>query len=148
MVDGLGLVETTPGPLIMVVLFVGFIAGWNHPQPLTPVAMATWGALMTTWVTFVPCFMWIFLGAPHVERLYGNARLGSTLAAITAAVVGVVANLSVWFAAHVIVRNGRPDFFAIAVGLLVFTGMTRWKWNVVPVVIGSGLAGLVHRLLW
>jgi chromate transporter len=109
--------------------------------------MATLGALMTTWVTFVPCFMWIFLGAPYVERLYGNARLGSTLAAITAAVVGVVANLSVWFAAHVVVHNGKPDLFPITVGILVFVGLTRWKWDVVPVVIGSGLAGLAYQWL-
>jgi chromate transporter len=147
MVDGLGLAETTPGPLIMVVLFVGFMAGWHHPGPLTPLGMATLGALMTTWVTFVPCFLWIFLGAPYVERLYGNARLGSTLAAITAAVVGVVANLSVWFAGHVVVPGGNLDLFALAVGVVVLVGLIRWKWGVVPVVLGSGLAGLVYRWL-
>ena len=147
MVDGLGLAETTPGSLIMVVLFVGFVAGWNFPEPLTPLGMATAGALITTWVTFVPCFMWIFLGAPYVEKLYGNARLGSVLAAITAAVVGVVANLSVWFAQQVIVPAGRIDAFALMVGVVVLWGMIRWKWEVVPVVIGSGLAGLVYRLV-
>jgi chromate transporter len=147
MVDGLGLAETTPGPLIMVVLFVGFMAGWNHPAPLSPMLMGTLGALLTTWVTFVPCFMWIFLGAPHVERLYGNAGLGSTLAAITAAVVGVVANLSVWFAGHVVVHNGKVDLVAIAIGAVVFVGLTRWKWDVVPVVLGSGMAGLLYQWL-
>ncbi|MEO8200920.1 MAG: chromate efflux transporter [Gemmatimonadota bacterium] len=147
MVDGLGLAETTPGPLIMVVLFVGFMAGWHHPSPLAPLTMATWGALITTWVTFVPCFMWILLGAPYVERLYGNPRLGSVLAAITAAVVGVVANLSVWFAAHVVFPNGAVDLFALGVGALILLGLIRWKWEVVPVVLGSGVAGLIYRLL-
>jgi len=144
MVDGLGLAETTPGPLIMVVLFVGFMGGWADPGPLTPVGMATAGALITTWVTFVPCFMWIFLGAPHVERLYGNQRLGSTLAAITAAVVGVVANLSVWFAGHVVFPAGNLDPFALVIGLVALIGLIRWKWDVVPVVLGAGLAGLMY----
>lgn len=144
MVDGLGLAETTPGPLIMVVLFVGFMGGWSDPGPLTPLGMATAGALFTTWVTFVPCFMWIFLGAPHVERLYGNRRLGSTLSAITAAVVGVVANLSVWFAGHVVFPGGVLDPFALALGVVALIGLVRWKWEVVPVVVGAGLAGLIY----
>jgi chromate transporter len=147
MVDGLGLAETTPGPLIMVVLFVGFLAGWHDPDPFSPLEMATAGALLTTWVTFVPCFMWIFLGAPYVERLYGNPRLGSTLAAITAAVVGVVANLSLWFAGHVVFPEGRIDPFALLLGLAALIGLIRWKWDVVPVVLGSGLAGLIYNWL-
>ena len=148
MVDGLGLAETTPGPLIMVVLFVGFLAGWHDPLPFTPLGMATAGALMTTWVTFVPCFMWIFLGAPHVERLYGNQRLGTTLAAITAAVVGVVANLSVWFAGHVMFPAGHLDPFALVLGLVTLVGLIRWNWGVIPVVLGSGLMGLIYHLLF
>lgn len=144
MVDGLGLAETTPGPLIMVVLFVGFMAGWHNPAPFSPLEMATAGALMTTWVTFVPCFMWIFLGAPYVEQLYGNVRLGSTLAAITAAVVGVIANLSVWFAGHVIFPAGRLDVIALLIGLVALLGLIRWKWDVIPVVLGSGVAGLIY----
>ena len=147
MVDGLGLAETTPGPLIMVVLFVGFMAGWHNPAPLSSLEMATAGALLTTWVTFVPCFMWIFLGAPYVERLYGSQRLGSTLAAITAAVVGVVGNLSLWFAGHVVFPGGRLDLFALLVGLVALVGLIRWKWDVVPVVLGSGLAGLGYHWL-
>jgi len=147
MVDGLGLAETTPGPLIMVVLFVGFLAGWNNPGQFTPLGMATAGGLITTWVTFVPCFMWIFLGAPHVERLYGNQRLATTLAAITAAVVGVVANLSVWFAGHVIVPAGHLDPFALGIALVTLVGLIRWNWGVVPVVLASGLVGLVYRLV-
>jgi len=144
MLSGLGLAETTPGPLIMVVLFVGFLAGWQHPAPLSPIGMATAGALLTTWVTFVPCFMWIFVGAPFVERLYGNRMLSGALAAITAAVVGVVANLAVWFGGHVLAPGGKLDVFALAMGLVVWAGLTRWKWNVVPVVIGAGLAGLAY----
>ena len=145
MIDGLGLAETTPGPLIMVVLFVGFMGGWTDPLPFTPLGMATAGALITTWVTFVPCFMWIFLGAPHVERLYGNQRLGSALAAITAAVVGVIANLSVFFASHVIFPQGRLDLFALVVSVVALAGLIRWKWDVVPVVLGAGLAGLIYQ---
>jgi chromate transporter len=144
MVDGLGLAETTPGPLIMVVLFVGFMGGWSDPGRITPLGMATAGALITTWVTFVPCFMWIFLGAPHVERLYGNQRLASTLAAITAAVVGVIANLSIWFAGHVVFPAGILDPFALLVGVVALIGLVRWKWDVVPVVLGAGLAGLIY----
>ena len=107
--------------------------------------MATAGALLTTWVTFVPCFMWIFLGAPFVERLYGNARLSSILGAITAAVVGVVANLSLWFAGHVVLPGGQLDLFALAIGVVVLAGLIRWNWDVVPVVLGAGLAGLLYR---
>jgi chromate transporter len=147
MVDGLGLAETTPGPLIMVVLFVGFLGGWGEPGPFTPLGMATAGALITTWVTFVPCFMWIFLGAPHVERLYGNQRLGSTLAAITAAVVGVVANLSVWFAGHVVFPAGHLDPYALIIGLVALVGLIRWKWDVVPVVLGAGVLGLFREVV-
>jgi chromate transporter len=147
MLSGLGLAETTPGPLIMVVLFVGFLGGWHNPEPLTPLGMATLGALLTTWVTFVPCFMWIVIGAPYVERLYGSVLLSGALAAITAAVVGVIANLAVWFGAHVLAPDGRLDWFALVIGVVVLVGLFRWKWNVVPVVLGAGLAGLIYRVL-
>ncbi len=102
MVDGLGLAETTPGPLILVTQFVGFIAAFRNAAPFTPVVAGLLGALMTTWVTFVPPILWIFAGAPFIEELYHNKRLAGALAAITAAVVGVVLNLSVWFALHVL----------------------------------------------
>ena len=102
MLDGLGLAETTPGPLIMVVQFVGFIGGYRNPGTLDPMLAGTLAGMLTTWVTFVPCFLWIFLGAPFVEALRGNRALGGALAAITAAVVGVILNLAIWFALHVL----------------------------------------------
>jgi chromate transporter len=101
MLDGLGLAETTPGPLILVLQFVGFMGGFRHPAALDPTAAGVLASIVTVWVTFVPCFLWIFLGAPHIEALRGNRRLQQALSAITAAVVGVVANLSLWFALHV-----------------------------------------------
>lgn len=146
MLDGLGLAETTPGPLIMVLQFVGFLGGWNHPRGLTPLTAATLGAFITTWSTFVPCFLWIFLGAPHVEQLRGNTKLTAALSTVTAAVVGVILNLAVWFGIHVLFPNGlRPDWFAIAVAVVALVGMVRWKWGIVPVVLGAGLAGVLYR---
>ncbi len=97
MLDGLGLAETTPGPLILVTQFVGFLAGLRHAGGDAPMLMATLAAILTIWVTFLPCFLWIFLGAPHVEKLRGKPALAAALAAITAAVVGVIANLALWF---------------------------------------------------
>jgi chromate transporter len=102
MLDGLGLAETTPGPLIMVVQFVGFLAAFRDSGGLDPWAAAVLGAVLVTWVTFVPSFLWIFLGAPYIERLRGHAALDGALTAITAAVVGVILNLAVWFALHVV----------------------------------------------
>ena len=102
MVDGLGLAETTPGPLILVTQFVGFIAAFRNAAPFSPLTAGLLGAGMTTWVTFVPSMLWIFAGAPFIEELRGNRRLAGALAAITAAVVGVILNLSVWFALHVL----------------------------------------------
>jgi chromate transporter len=100
MLAGLGLAETTPGPLIMVTQFVGFLAAHRDPGGMSPLLAATLGGLLTTWVTFVPCFLWIFVAAPFVERLRENRALSASLAAITAAVVGVILNLAVWFALH------------------------------------------------
>ena len=102
MVDGLGLAETTPGPLILVTQFVGFLAAFREAAPFSPVIAGVLGAAMTTWVTFVPSMLWIFAGAPFVEPLRANRQLSGALAAITAAVVGVILNLSVWFALHVL----------------------------------------------
>lgn len=100
MLDGLGMAETTPGPLIMVVQFVGFLGAYRNPEPFSPLVGGIVGSVLTTWVTFVPCFLWVFLGAPYIEQLRGNKRLNSALSAITAAVVGVVLNLAVWFSLH------------------------------------------------
>ena len=148
MLDGLGLAETTPGPLIMVVQFVGFLGGWNNPGQLQPIIAATLGALVTTWTTFTPCFLWIFLGGPYIEKLRGNEALTTTLSAVTAAVVGVVLNLAVWFGLHVIFPgNGVVDWFAIVIAVGAFIGMNRWKWDVVPVILGAGLAGLIFKTL-
>jgi chromate transporter len=148
MLDGLGLAESTPGPLIMVLQFVGFLGGWNQPGHLPPLFAATLGALITTWATFVPCFIWIFMGAPYIERLRGNKALTAALSAVTAAVVGVVLNLAVWFGIHVLFPPNRGlDWFAVVVAVVAFVGMLRWKWDVVPVVLGSGLVGLVFTLL-
>ena len=108
MLDGLGLAETTPGPLIMVVQFVGFLGAYRQPAPFDPIAAGVLGAVMTTWVTFVPCFLWIFLGAPYIERLRRNAALSAALSAVTAAVVGVILNLAAWFGLHVVFAEVRP----------------------------------------
>jgi chromate transporter len=148
MLDGLGLAETTPGPLIMVLQFVGFLGGWNHPGALPPLLAATLGAALTTWVTFVPCFIWIFLGAPHIERMRRHPRLNTALTAVTAAVVGVILNLAVWFAGHVIFPKNAPvDWFALAVALVAFLAMQRFKVGIIPVVFAGGALGLVWQLL-
>ena len=108
MLDGLGMAETTPGPLIMVLQFVGFMGAYRNPGGLSPLMAGTLGGLLATWVTFTPCFLWIFLGAPFVERLRGFHRLNAALSAITAAVVGVVLNLAIWFAIHTIFTATVP----------------------------------------
>jgi chromate transporter len=100
MLDGLGMAETTPGPLIMVVQFVGFMGAYRNPGPFSPLIGGIFASILTTWVTFVPCFFWVFLGSPYIEHLRGNKRLNAALSAITAAVVGVVLNLAVWFSLH------------------------------------------------
>jgi len=108
MLDGLGMAETTPGPLIMVTQFVGFMAAYRSPGSMPPLLAGTLGGLLTTWVTFAPCFLWIFVGAPYVERLRGNRALAGALSAITAAVVGVILNLAVWFALHTVFAETKP----------------------------------------
>jgi chromate transporter len=146
MMDGLGLAETTPGPLIMVVQFIGFLGAWNHPGELQPLLAATVGALLTTWVTFVPCFLWIFLGAPHIEQLRENKGLTSTLSAITAAVVGVVLNLAVWFAIHAVFpREVGVDWFVLLLSALLFFILTKLRWDIVPVVFLAALLGLLWK---
>jgi chromate transporter len=108
MLDGLGMAETTPGPLIMVLQFVGFMAAYRDPGILHPMLAGTLGGLLATWVTFAPCFLWIFLGAPFIEALRDNKTLSAALSAITAAVVGVILNLAIWFAVHTIFTKVYP----------------------------------------
>jgi chromate transporter len=161
-VVGLGLAESTPGPLIMVTEFIGFVGAYQHPGNLDPVVAGVLGAVVVTWATFAPCFLWIFLGAPFIERLRGNLRLTTALTAVTAAVVGVILNLAVAFGiqtlfdrARVVEVFGGPilvpiwssvDWFALAIAAISFVGLWRYRWNVVPVILASGVAGLIYTL--
>ena len=159
MLAGLGLAETTPGPLILVLQFVGFLAGFRAPGPLTGVAGGIVASALTLWVTFLPCFVFVFLGAPLVERLQSNKSLSGALAAITASVVGVVANLAVWFALHVIFHDHTPlrigpvaieipiaasiDLAALMLAVLAGICLFRLKLGVLRtlgIVAGAGLA--------
>ncbi|MEQ8818534.1 MAG: chromate efflux transporter [Thalassobaculum sp.] len=162
MLDGLGLAETTPGPLILVTQFVGFLAAWREAEGMSPWVAGTAGAALTLWVTFVPCFLWIFLGAPFIERLRGNRALDAALSAITAAVVGVVLNLGVWFALHVFfatvdearfgpVRLLVPawasvDPAALGLSLLAAIALLRLKLPMPAVLAGSAAAGVALAL--
>ena len=144
MVRGLALAETTPGPLIMVVQFVAFLGAYHHPDPLTPWTAALVGALLTTWVTFVPCFLFIFLGAPYVERLRGNHSLTAALTGITAAVVGVIANLAVYFAVHTLFATTRP----LRWGPLRLELPDPTSLRPVPLIIAVAALVMVFRLRW
>lgn len=148
MMAGLGLAETTPGPLIMVLQFVGFVAAWQNPGDLTPLAAGTLGALVTTWVTFLPCFLFVFLGAPHVEGLRERPGLSSALTGITAAVVGVILNLAIWFAWHALApAGGTFDYFAAVVAVSAWLAMERFKIGVIPTLGVCALLGIVWKLL-
>jgi chromate transporter len=162
MLDGLGMAETTPGPLIIVTQFVGFMGAMRDPGALNPLLAGTLGGLLTTWVTFTPCFLWIFLGAPFVERLRGNRALAASLSVITAAIVGVVLNLAIWFALHSLFREVRhlewgplsfdaPVFAVPNVPALLLTaaalfGMFRLRLGPIPVLAGCAIAGVGLRL--
>lgn len=163
MLDGLGMAETTPGPLIMVLQFVGFLGAYRDPGTLSPLLAGTLGGLLATWVTFVPCFLWIFLGAPFIERLRGNAAVAGALSAITAAVVGVVLNLAVWFALHTLFRQTAP----VALGPVrfdapVFASIDPWatllavgaavavfllRANVIVTLLATSVAGVALHFL-
>lgn len=158
MLDGLGMAETTPGPLIMVVQFVGFMGAYRDPGALHPMAAATLGAILTTWVTFVPCFLWIFLGAPFIERLRSNIALTGALSAITAAVVGVILNLAVWFGLHTLFAElVRWQFGPFALDIPVLrslvmpsllltvaagTAIFRFNASVITTLLACALAGM------
>jgi len=149
MMSGLGLAETTPGPLIMVLQFVGFVGGWQHPGTLSPLAGATLGALITTWVTFLPCFLFIFLGAPHIEKLGQQPRLSAALTAITAAVVGVILNLGVKFSQAALwpVDGAKLDLFVGITAVAAFIAMQRFKVGLMPTIGICAALGLAKHLL-
>jgi chromate transporter len=163
MLDGLGMAETTPGPLIMVTQFVGFMGAYRDPGAMAPLLAGTLGGLLTTWVTFAPCFLWIFLGGPHAERLRKNRHVSASLAAITAAVVGVVLNLAVWFAAHVLFTKVETfTRFALKIELPVWSSLDPaaallvagtllavflLKRGIVTVLGGAAGAGLLLHLI-
>jgi len=147
MMSGLALAETTPGPLIMVLQFVGFVGGWQHPGVLSPLAGATLGAAITTWVTFLPCFLFVFLGAPHIEKLGEQPKLSAALTAITAAVVGVILNLGVKFATHALCPAGSGfDVFIATLAVAAFIAMQRFKVGLMPVIGACAVAGLLQHL--
>jgi chromate transporter len=163
MLDGLGLAETTPGPLIMVVQFVGFLGAFRHPGELSPVAAGVLGSVITVWVTFVPCFLWIFLGAPYIEALRGHRSLAAALSAITAAVVGVILNLSLWFGLHVVFREvhethvgplrlfvpslGSVDVAAGVLATLAMLAMFRFHLGLPKTLAGCAILGATWKLL-
>ena len=149
MIDGLGLAETTPGPLIMVVQFVGFMAGWNNPGSWSPLLGGLVGSLVATYFTFLPCFFFIFIGGPYIEKFRDNRTLSSALSSITAAVVGVVLNLAVWFGVQVLFpAGGGFNWFAAAVGAGAFAALQIFHINMIAVIFASGLIGLIrHQLL-
>jgi chromate transporter len=149
-IDGLGLAETTPGPLIMVLQFVGFMTGWNRPEGMGRLASASLGAAVATYVTFLPCFFYIFLGAPYVESLRGKRSLTAALSGITAAVVGVILNLAVVFGLAVLFPEGwgrAPDAFALLLTLAAFAALSFAKLDAVWVVLAGGAIGLARALL-
>lgn len=147
MMAGLGLAETTPGPLIMVLQFVGFVAAWQNPGELSPLAAGALGAAITTWVTFLPCFLFVFLGAPHVEGLRERPALATTLTAITAAVVGVILNLALWFALHALwPEGGKFDAFVAVVAVAAWLAMERFKAGVIPTLAVCALLGMLWQV--
>jgi chromate transporter len=162
MLDGLGMAETTPGPLIMVVQFVGFMAAFREASGLSPMLAGTLGGLLATWVTFAPCFLWIFVGAPYIEALRGNKALAGALSAITAAVVGVILNLSIWFALHTLFRQTFPvngfglsfdapvlasiEIPALLLSIAAATAIFRFKVGMLIVLAASCITGILLRL--
>jgi chromate transporter len=162
MLDGLGMAETTPGPLIMVVQFVGFLAAYRSPGMLSPMLAGTLGGLLATWCTFVPCFLWIGLGAPFIERLRNNKPLSGALAGITAAVVGVILNLAIWFALHTWFWRAEHvqgfgfsfdapilstvDPWAMLLSIAAIIAIFRFKVGMIPTLAACSAAGLLLYL--
>jgi chromate transporter len=163
MMQGLALAETTPGPLILVLTFVGFIAAFREAAPFEPMTAGVLGALLTTWVTFVPCFLWILLGAPHLERLRSKRALSAALASVTAAVVGVILNLAVWFAMHALFAEvsvwrglglqipipaiSSMDYSAVAIASAAIIALLKFKAPMIPTLAICAAAGLIVGLV-
>ncbi len=145
-VDGLALAETTPGPLIMVLQFIGFMTGWNNAGAFNQTSFAVLCALLTTYVTFLPSFFFIFVGAPYIERLRHNQNLTSALSGVTASVVGVILNLALMFGATVIFPHPQTNYFALVLAVLSFAALYFLKTDVLLVVIVGGLCGLAKYL--
>jgi chromate transporter len=164
MLAGLGMAETTPGPLIMVVQYVGFLAGYRAPGALPPLLAASLAGLLVTWVTFTPCFLWVFLGAPYVEALRGARALGAALSAVTAAVVGVVLNLAVWFGLHVVFREttrwqglglnldvpvaSSIDIAATILAVAAALALFRAKRGIIETLLACAVCGVVLQLVF
>ena len=162
MMEGLALAETTPGPLILVLTFVGFIGAYNAPVPFDPVLAGILGAVVTTWVTFVPCFLWVLVGAPHIERLRANRGASAALAGVTAAVVGVVMNLAVWFGLHALFKNvavyesfgmrvsipelATIDVRALIIAIATSIALLKFKAPMIPTLLVAGAAGVLVTL--
>jgi len=160
MLEGLAMAETTPGPLIQIVQFVGFMGAYRNAAPFEPLTAGIFASVLVTWVTFVPCFLWIFLGAPYIERLRGNRILSAGLSAITAAVVGVILNLAIWFAVHVAFARveewhgvgmrllipdlASADLASIGISLGAFLAMFKLKWNMILTLGIAAAVGIVY----
>jgi chromate transporter len=162
MLDGLGMAETTPGPLIMVLQFVGFMAAFRDAGTLPPLVAGALGGLLATWVTFVPCFLWIFAGAPFIEKLRGNRALNGALSAITAAVVGVILNLALWFAIHTVFHDtvavrgygfafdapviASVDVWALTLSAAAMVAIFHFKTGMLPTLAACSAAGVALYL--
>ena len=162
MLDGLGLAETTPGPLILVLPFVGFLAAFRNAGDLPPMIAGTLGAMITTWATFVPCYLWVLVGGPYVETLRGNKSLHAAMSSITAAIVGVVLNLAVWFALHTVFASLRDvhvlvghlqipvwntiNIPALILAVFAMFAIFRFKLSVIKTIACSAALGVLYNL--
>ena len=163
MLDGLGMAETTPGPLIQVVQFVGFMGAYRNPGPFSPLVAGTLGSVVTAWVTFTPCFLFVLVGAPYAEHLRGRRGIQAALGAIIAAVVGVVLNLAVWFSLHTLFTDvatveagplellvpspASVDVPSLVLAAAALLAMVRFKAGMIPTLAASAACGLAWRLL-
>ena len=148
MMVGLGLAETTPGPLILVLEFVGFVGGWQRPDLASPLASALLGAAITLWATFLPSFLFVLTAAPWIERIGRWPRASAMLAGVTAAVVGVIANLAIWFGWRLFAAQQWPAMgLALGISALVYLGLSRWQWPVAAVVLGAGAVGAAAQFV-